>query len=430
MKIACVFCNLPIRMRLACRLVVALLLLSFLYPLSAMSAPLTLEQAWKQAEENNPALRSARASLAAAQGEMTDARALLWNNPQISTNRYSRDVSQTGQPINNKNGMSGLTQTFEIAGQQGIRQRAAEKNLAAIQEIIAETRRQVRADVEQRFVNVLSLQLRIQVEEQTLKFIREATMAIKKRVASGEDSRLDGNLAQVEAERAENHISLLREQLIQARADLSALLQMAAGQMPEVVGSLDAEPRSYMLGNLLASAARRPLLGALDYREGVARDQVDLERASIYPDVTLGLYYGRELGVDNKVTSLSVSLPIPLFRRNATGIGRAETALTQAEIEKQSASRDVRAQVLALWEQYTNLEARVRRLNESVLPALEENQHLSFISFQAGEIGLLQLLLVNRQVLDGQQDLLDARTGLRLTQVKLEAAAGWQPGQR
>ena len=87
----------------------------------------------------------------------------------------------------------------------------------------------------------------------------------------------------------------------------------------------------------------------------------------------------------------------------------------------------MRAQVVALWERYTSLNARVRRLKESVLPSLEENRRLSAVSFRAGEIGLLQLLLVNRQVLDGQRDLLDARTELRLTKVALEAAAGWQP---
>jgi len=428
-QIISIFRNLRIRRRLACRLVVALLLFAFLYPLSALSASLTLEQAWKQAEENNPALRVTQANLAAAQGEMTDAGALLWNNPQFSTERRSRSVSQTGQPINNKDGVSGLSQTLEIAGQQGIRQRAAEKNLAAIQEDIAETRRQVHADVEQRFVQVLSLQLRIQTEEATLKLIKDAAKAIGKRVAAGEDSRLDGNLAKVEAERAQNQVSILREQLVQARTDLSALLQMPPDQMPEVTGSLDAELPSYMLEGLLASAARRPLLNILDYREGVARDRVALERASIYPDVTLGLRYGRELGVDSRVATLSVSLPIPLFRRNATGIGRAETVLAQTEIEKQAASRDVRAQVVALWERFTNLKARVQRFKESVLPSLEENQQLSSVSFRAGEIGLLQLLLVNRQVLDGQRDLLDARTELRLSQVTLEAAAGWLPAR-
>ncbi len=325
MQFVTIFRNLRVGMRLMRRLIGVPFLFASLIPLSALSAPLTLEQAWQQAEQANPLLRATQANLAAAQGELSDAGALLWNNPQISTERRSLNVSQTGQSINNKDGVSGLSQTFEIAGQQGIRQRAAEKNFAAIQESIAETKRQVHADVEQRFVRVLSLQLRIQTEESTLKLIEDAAKAVGKRVAAGEDSRLDGNLANVEAERAQNQVSILREQLVQACVDLSALLQMPPDQIREVTGSLDVDISSYTLGDLLASVARRPLLNVLDYREGAARGRVELERASIYPDVTLSLRYGRELGVDNKVASLSVSLPIPLFRRNAAGIGRAET---------------------------------------------------------------------------------------------------------
>ena len=142
----------------------------------------------------------------------------------------------------------------------------------------------------------------------------------------------------------------------------------------------------------------------------------------------MGLGAGREGPSDarEKILGLSVSLPLPLFRQNAGGIGRATTEFTQTQIEREATGRDVRAQVVALWERFSNLKARVQRLNESVLPSLQENQRLSSISFRAGEIGLLQLLLVNRQVLDGQRDLLDARTELRLTKVALEEAAGWQ----
>lgn len=129
------------------------------------------------------------------------------------------------------------------------------------------------------------------------------------------------------------------------------------------------------------------------------------------------------------VTALSLSVPLPLFRRNGTGIGRATTELTQMQVQRQSAQRDARAQVLALWERWVHLKTRVKRLSESALPSLAENQRLSSVSFRVGEIGLLQLLIVNRQVLDGQRDLLDARTELRLTQVNLESAAGWQPAR-
>lgn len=407
----------------------ALFFLALLLALPARADTLTLERAWQLAEENNPQLKSARAALDAAEGELADSRALLWNNPQLSAERKRREVPQVSDPTQiNREWSVGLSQTFEIAGQQGARKSAAEQALAATTEAIAETRRQLRAEVESRFVRVLSLQQRIRMEERTLQLIEDAAAAVGKRVKAGEDSRLDGNLAKVEAERARNQVAALREQLVQARAELASTLQLPAATLPEVEGALDRGDR-YTLEELMAAAQNRALLRALDYREAAAKSRLDLERASVYPDITLGLTIAREGPADlrERVIGISVSLPLPLFRRNATGIGRASSELTQAQIDKQAANRDVRAQVIALWERLENLKGRVRRLTESVLPSLEENQRLSSISFRAGEIGLLQLLLVNRQVLDGQRDLLDARTELRLTQVALEAAAGWQP---
>lgn len=422
--------TLPSRVRLLHRLIGVPFLFASLYSFPALSVPLTLEHAWEQAEQANPILLATQANLAAGQGELSDASALLWNNPQISTEWSKGTLPQTANPTRSNRGqMVGLSQTFEIAGQQGKRRSAAEQSLAATQEIIAETRRQLRAEVEQQFVRVLSLQLRIQIEERALQLTEEAATVVSKRVAAGEDSRLDGNLAKVEAERALNQVSLLREQLIQARSDLSVLLQLPADSLPEVAALLDPPPASYGLAELLNSAANRPLLRAFDHREKAARSRLDLERAAVYPDVTLGLGTGRGTP-DNSglnVTTVSVSLPLPLFRRNKAGIGRAMTELTQVQVQQQAVQRDARAQVQALWERWVNLKARVRRLSESVLPSLEENQHLSSVSFRVGEIGLLQLLMVNRQVLDGQRDLLDARTELRSTQVNLEAAAGWQP---
>ena len=417
-------------LRPACRAAAASLFWCLLSP-AAFAAPaaLTLEGAWQRAEEANPTLRAAQAAVPAAEGELRDAHAPLWNNPQVSMERRRKEVPQISNPTQvNREWSVGLAQTFEVAGQQGDRRAAAEQALAATRQAIAETRRQVRAEVESRFVRVLSLQSRIQTEESMLNLVEDAARAVGKRVAAGEDSRLDGNLARVEAERGRNQVALLREQLVQARAELAASLQLPPSELPQVQGSLDPAAVPYSLEDLLNAAAGRPVLQALGHREQAAKSRLDLERASRYPDVTLGLNTGREGPFDarEKIVGLSVALPLPLFRQNAGGIGRATTEFTQSQIEREAASRDIRAQVVALWERFTSLEARVDRLKESVLPSLEENRRLSSISFRAGEIGLLQLLLVNRQVLDGQRDLLDARTDLRLTQVALQAAAGWQ----
>lgn len=396
--------------------------------LPAAAAPLTLDQAWQTAETANPELQSTRANLAAAQGQLADTQGLLWNNPQLYTERVRRDAPQAGlDNQRQREWNTSLSQAFEIGGQHGYRRVAAEQELAALRSALQETRRQVRAEVEQRFVRVLALQLRMATEQETLKLVEGAATVVKKRVAAGEDSRLDGNLAAVEAERGRNQLAALGEQLTEARAALASALQMPPESLPEVAGELPPAAARYTLDQLLASATHRPQLRAFEQREAAARNRLKLERASVYPDITLGVSSGLEGASETreKLVGVSVSLPLPLFRRNASGIGKATTELTQAQIERQAIGRDTLAQVRALWLKVESLRDRVGRLEKTVLASLDDNQRLSSISYRAGEIGLLQLILVNRQVFDGRRDLLDARTELRLATVALEAAAGW-----
>ncbi len=395
--------------------------------------PVTLEQAWRRAEDASTAIQSAKANLNAAEGQLTDARALLWNNPAIRGETVSRDVPQPGT-----NGETyrewavGVEQAFEIGGQQGHRREAATKELAALESTLDETRRQVRAEVEQRFVRVLSLQARIATEDDALRLVSSAASTVTKRVAAGEDSRLDGNLAAVEAARVSNQIASLREQLIDARTDLAIALQFPPDSLPEAVGDLMPAAATYTLEQLLASAAERPQMRALDLRESAARSRLDVERASVYPDVTLGIGAGREgpSSARENLVVFTVSVPLPLFRRNATGIGKATAELTQTQIDRQAASRDVPALVRSLWAKVASLRQRVSRLEESAVARLDENQRLSTKAYSAGEIGLLQLLTVNRQLVDGRRDVLDARSELRLATIALEAAAGWQSPAR
>lgn len=394
---------------------------------AAVTDRLTLDEAWYLAEQANPALRAAEATLPAAEGQLKDTAGLLWDNPQISTDLIRRRAPQAGLPDQTFPEWNiGLAQAFELAGQRGYRRQAAQLDLAAARESIAEIRRQIRAEVELRFTRVLALQKRIDLERDALKLIEDAAAAVKKRVNAGEDSRLDGNLASVEAERGRNQLTLLQEQLIQARADLAALLQLPPTSLPEAVGAFEVNQASYTLEYLLSSASNRPQLRALELREQAARSKLSLERASAYPDITVGLTAGREGPGDarQRLTILSVSIPLPLFKRNATGIGRATSGLTQAQIEKDAVARDTLAQVRALWQRLDSLRARVKRLSDSVLPSLDENQRLSTVSYRAGEIGLLQLLVVNRQLLDARRDYLDAVTEFIQTRIVLEQTAG------
>jgi len=392
---------------------------------------LSLEAAWQLAEQNNPALRAAIVGRGALEGQRREAGAVLWSNPELSVSRSRRLIP--GQPALeapgeiNQEWEFGVSQSIELRGQRRFRLASSEEDLAAHDAAIREQRSQLRSEVETRFVQVLALQRRIEAERGALALIEQAAVIAGRRVEAGEDSRLDGNLAAIEAERARSQIATLDELLVQARADLGTLLQLPPEQLPATMGAVAPGERSYTLTQLVESAGRRPVLAALEHREQAARHRLDLERAAATPDLTVGLNVGREGAPEarERIYGISLSVPLPFFKRNDAAIARASTELTQTRIGREAAQRDARALVLALWERVQLVESRYGRLRSGVLPRLEENRRLSTRAFQEGEIGLVQLLLVNRQLLDGQRELLEAETDLRLTRVALEREAGW-----
>lgn len=389
---------------------------------------LTLFQTLSLAEAANPVFRGKQAQLAAAEGVRTDANALLFNNPQISTDLTRRAVPQPGQSNERRQEWTaGVSQTLEIAGQRGYRREAADAALAALRAEIADARRTARATAAARFYRVLALQQRVSLESEALKLFEVTAAAIQKRRVAGEDTKLDANIAAVEAERARNQLAIGQEQLLNARSELSATIQLPPSSLPEVDGTLTMTPRGFSLSDLLAAVDTQPRLRALVERENSANSKLKLEQASTYPDVTVGVNVGREgTGTAReRVTMLTVSVPLPLFKRNAAGIGQARSDLSQVQIERQASLRDTRANVNALWLRLDSLEARVRRLQESMLPALIDNQQLSVKSHQAGQIGLLELIVVNRQALDARRDLNDALSEYHATRLELELVAGW-----
>jgi cobalt-zinc-cadmium efflux system outer membrane protein len=403
-----------------------LLILGALLAANAAAQSLSLDEALRRAEDANPRLRAAQAEAATLEGQLDDARALLWNNPTIAGEIGRRSVPNEARQ---REYLVGISQAFEIAGQQGYRREEAEQSLAAYREEIGELRRQVRAEVSRRFLAVLALQTRIDTERAVLKLTEDSSAVVDKRFRAGEDTRLQANLAEVEADRARNEVRSLEEQLVLTRAELATLLQLPPAELPAVRGELVASAPPYTLEQLLGTVNTRPQFRAFGHREEAARKRLALERASVYPDVTLGVGTGREGPSEARenLTLFTVSVPLPLFRRNATGIGRASSDLTRTQIEREVALRDARAQVTALWRTFESLRTRVARLRGSVLPRLDENQKLSQRALRAGEIGIAELLLVNRQVLDAQRDFYAALTEYETTRVTLEEAAGWTP---
>ena len=392
------------------------------------TAPLTIAEAMRLAEAAHPSVRGREAQLAAAEGQRREASALLFNNPELSTERTRR---RADVPAGTSSDWGiGVSQPLETGGQQAMRREASAAVLGALSAEIDEVRRQARFDAATRFLAVLAAQRKVQLEQRSVDLFDGSAQAVAKRRAAGEDTRLDANVALVEAERARNALALAGERLAEARSELATAVRLPPSALPEVSGkpgSLAADSLSYSLDQLLAAAQAQPKQLARDLREAAARARLSVERANRYPDVKVGLHVGREGPGDarERLTSLSISVPLPIFKRNDAAIGQALTEVAQAEIERASTVRDAQALVRQLWSRLTSQRERIQRLQRVMLPASADNQQLSVKSRQAGQIGLLEQLIVNRQALDAERELNDLLADVQLTRIELEHAAGW-----
>jgi cobalt-zinc-cadmium efflux system outer membrane protein len=383
---------------------------------------LTLEQAQALANSTNPELRKAGADLDAAQAAADEARAPLPGNPQVTGDLGRRRAEgQAGHDWS-----IGIAQEIEIGGQPRLRREAFALALDATRQSVEEARRTLAAEVERRFLRVLSLQLRQQVETEAMGLVEQSTELVRKRHAAGEGTRLDTNMAEVEAGRFRNQVAQIGEQLADARATFAQLLQLVPGTVPEAVGELAAKPLPAASAALLEGVAARPLLRSLSLREQTAVRRLDLERASRTPNLTVGVSTGQEaVGIASEsVTTLSVSVPLPLFKRNRAAIAQAASDLVRAQADYQAGLRDARAEVLALLNRVQSLERRAATLARDILPRLEENLRLSRKALAAGETTLPEILLVNRQAMDTRRDLHEAILEHELARIDLLQAAG------
>ncbi|MCD6672683.1 MAG: TolC family protein [Burkholderiaceae bacterium] len=390
-------------------------------------ALLTLDEAMRLAEIAHPLVRSREAQLAAAEGLRREAAAPFIDNPEIGTARARRSAEAPDGRA--REWTFGISQAIEIAGQQSYRRQVAAANLDAVHAGIDDARRVARAEAALRFHAVLAAQLRVQIEQRALELFEDTAQAVEERRAAGEDTRLDANVALIEAERARNALASARENLLDARSALGTVLQLPPSAIPELAGQLSvpAGETPYQLDRLLASVQNLPRQRALAATQDAARARVALERANRYPEVTVGVNVGREgpAAARERVTTLSVSLPLPLFQRNDAALGQATTQATQAEIESTVGIRNSQAQVRRLWSRLDSQRERLQRLQGAMVSASELNQQLAAKSRQAGQIGLLDQLLVNRQALDAARELNDALAEYYATRIELEEAAGW-----
>lgn len=381
---------------------------------TAQTAALTLDEVLSRARAEAPEIVSARLAIEEARARLAGASPRLSNNPEVTAgigNRAGPERRTTDLEL-------GVSQMFEPGSRRTARVAGAEAAISMRTADLEEVIRHVLAETATVFYRALYESDRTRLLTSSEQLATSIYQIADRRFRAGDIAILDVNLARGSLARVRAQREGAQANYESALGDLKALLGLD-GPL-SLHGTLPARAQPD-LATLLATAKERPFLKSLEAAVREAEAETRLGLSFTRPDFGAGLSYKREERAHVLFGSVTVSLPVFAKGQEQRASGTARANRLRAELA--SATRTVGIEVTAAYEEYLRRRTAVAVLETEALPGLDENETLATRSFEAGQLGLPELLLTRREILDTRFDYLEALLDAALARVRLDARA-------
>jgi cobalt-zinc-cadmium efflux system outer membrane protein len=375
---------------------------------------MTLAEVLARAREQAPQIVSARLALEETRGRLAGASLRFQSNPQIDAavgNRNGPDTRFTDLEL-------GFGQSFEPGARRSARIAGANAAIAQTSANAEEVTRTVLRLAASAYYRALHATERIKLLNATYDLASSVYSAADRRFKAGDIAVLDVNIARA---------SLARVRAEREGAEASK--SIALGELRQLLGlqnDVDVDGSLTRAGETdltvaLQTAAQRPELRALE--AGIQEAEADLQLGLSFskPEYGVGVRYAREEGDQIVLGGMTLTLPMFSKGQEQRTVGSARAARLRAELD--AARSRVQIEVRAAFDAYNRRLAAVRMLETDAIPGLDENEQLTTRSFEVGQLGLPELLLIRREILDTRSQYLDALLEAALARIDLDASA-------
>src|SRR5262249_4273472 len=379
---------------------------------------LTLDDALRLAERENPTLRAKRFELDVTRaGEIT---AGLRPNPSASYTAEKFGARDTSQEYTVTVG-----QTLELGGKRARRLDSAKAATRVTRLEVDDVRRQVLSQVKRTFTDVLVARATLALAEQNLKTLDDVERIQRFRAERGDISQLELTRIHLQPFAFEPDAADARQAIAASIVSFRALVGAASVAADvEVIGDLGFRDVGLSRDEAVQRAlGARPDLQAAEAARDKAKADVALARANAKWDITPQLEYKRTDTNDNTF-GFGFSLPLRVFDRN-----QGEIARTQAEVERVTAQRDatialIVSEIETALSAVTTLRQRVESLRNVYLPKAEQARNTVEFAYRRGGVSLLDFLDAQRTYRETSLEHLRALRNYWVAVYQLEAAVG------
>jgi cobalt-zinc-cadmium efflux system outer membrane protein len=321
----------------------------------------------------------------AAAGDALVGQAASLPNPTLS---YLREGQDSGAGTTTLQ----VSQPIELGGKRQARVLLAREQAALAHGDLAALRRAVRAEVIDAYYTVLVMGRKRTLAGELTALARRGVDVADKRVAAGKVAPLDATRARLAAADAAG-------ELVRAEADLAvALTQLGAliGKPGSAIAPAGQDPDALPPLPPVAEGGDSSAVGRARSRLAAQQAQTAVERAARIPDLTLTLGTQRDDEVGRRQAVVGLSLPLPLFDRNAGRLAAALRRTDQAREELAAARTAAAADLSAARTRYEAARRDAALLHDDVLPGARSAWALTLQGFEAGKFTLLDVLDAQR----------------------------------
>jgi len=376
--------------------------------------PLTLAEALARARERAPQIVSARLAIEESRARLTGADHLQ-SNPDFDAsigNRQGSGTRSTDIDI-------GIGQSFEPGSRRASRRDMAAAGIEQSTANVDEVTRTVLLDSATFFLRGLQLSERVRLLDRSLELANNVLQIADRRFQAGDVAVLDVNIARSAAAR----IRAERQGVVAERSiligELRELLQLEDDI--ELRGDLPSAAQVDRAA-ITDAASRRPELRALEAAIREADAEQEFGRSFTRADYGFATRYQREEG-DNIVLG-GLTLTLPMFSKGQGPVAAGLARATRLKAELSAARIRIGIEVTAALQAYDSRAEAVRILERDALPGLDESVTLATRSFEVGQIGLAELLLIRREIIDTRTQYVEALLEAALARIELDARAG------
>jgi cobalt-zinc-cadmium efflux system outer membrane protein len=375
----------------------------------------SLADTLSRARERAPEIVSARLALEEIRGRLAGASLRFQSNPDLEAAVGPRRA--TGARFTDYE--FGVAQMFEPGARRSARIDGANAALAQSAANIDEVTRSVLRLAASAYYRAVHANARIRLLTSAYDVASSVYTTADRRFRAGDIAVLDVNIARASRARVGANREAAEAERALATGELRRLLRIDGDVIVE--GSLPRLDQADLTA-ALQGASQRPELGVLE--AGIREAEAELRLGSSFarPDYAIGLKYSREEGDQIVLGGLKVTLPMFSTGQEQRATGAARAARLRTELE--AARARVQLEVRATFDAYTRRLASLRLLETDAVPGLDENERLTTRSFEVGQIGLADLLLIRREILDTRAQYLDALLEAALARIDLDASAG------